>query len=307
MLHGGAMHGSLHKWFLFPLLFALLITPFPASAQQGIAFNNFTVQLWPEFDQPSMLVIYDFSLAEGTPLPVDVTLRIPANANIIAVAYADSGGLLNAPYQEPVSVGDWQTLTLIVDTQTTYHIEYYAPLTTANTQRNYAYLWPGDYAVNTLDVSVKVPVDTTEITTDPPMTDVTPTGSAQRFLAWATRDLNAGDQVAIQLTYTKTSDRLSVSDQPLETGIVDENTRGRISLNNYLPYILGGLGVLLILVGGVYFWQTSKGKPAPRRRHRSRENDSDAEEVYCHQCGKRAQANDRFCRTCGTRMRRDQS
>ena len=202
-------------------------------------------------------------------LPIDVTLRVPADANIIAVAYAEAGGLLNMPYQQPITVGDWQAINLTIDTQTTYHIEYYAPLTTVNAQRNYAYLWPGDYAVNALDVSVKVPVDTTEITTDPSMADVTPAGSGQKFLAWATSDLSAGEQVTIQLTYTRTSDRLGVSDQPLETGVVDENTQGRISLNNYLPYVLGGLGILLILAGGVYFWQTSKGKSAPRKRHRS--------------------------------------
>ena len=53
------MHGSLQKWLLLPLLFSLLIIPFPASAQGQITLDNVTVQLWPEFDQPSMLVIYD--------------------------------------------------------------------------------------------------------------------------------------------------------------------------------------------------------------------------------------------------------
>jgi hypothetical protein len=124
-------------------------------------------------------------------------------------------------------------------------------------------------------------------------------------LEWGTSDLEAGEELPIRVTYTKSSDRLGVSDQPLETGEVDENTQGRVSLNNYLPYILGGLGVLLILAGGLYFWQSSKGKSAPRRRHRRREESSDGGEVYCHQCGKRAQSGDRFCRTCGTRLRKE--
>jgi hypothetical protein len=305
LLHGGTMHGSLHKWLLLPLLFSLLIIPFPVGAQGQITLDNVTVQLWPEFDQPSMLVIYDFSLPQATSLPMDITLHVPSDANIIAVAYADAGGLLNAQYQAAPADGDWQALTITIDQKTTYHIEYYASLTTKDTQRNYAYLWFGDYAVKTFDVSVKVPVDTTDITTDPTMKDTTPTGSDQKILTWSTSDLKAGDQVPIEVTYTKTSDRLSVSDQPLETGIVDESTQGRVSLSNYLPYILGGLGVLLILVGGLYFWQSSKGRPEPRRRHRSQEEDTSGEAIYCHQCGKRAQANDRFCRTCGTRLRKE--
>ena len=306
MLYGGAMHGSLRKRLILPFLFTLLIAIFlPASAQGEIVLDTFSVQLWPEFDQPAMLVIYDFTLAEGSSLPIDVSLRIPTDATLIAVAYAPSGSLLNAPYQEPYDEDGWQIVTVTVDTAAPYHLEYYAPLAQEELQREYSYLWPGDYAVGTFNVSVKVPVDTTEITTDPQMKNATTEGSAQTNLEWRTSDLGADEQLPIIVTYTKTSDRLSVSDQPLETGTVDESTQGRVSLSNYLPYILGGLGLLLIVGGGVYFWQTSKGKPKPRRRHRSHELDDESANIYCHQCGKRAQSGDRFCRTCGTRMRKE--
>ena len=99
------MHGSLQKWLLLPLLFALLAIPVSTNAQGQITFDTVNVQLWPEFDQPAMLVIFDFTLAEDTPLPVDVTLRIPTDANLIAVAYAPAGNLLNVPYQEPSDEG----------------------------------------------------------------------------------------------------------------------------------------------------------------------------------------------------------
>ena len=297
------MHGTLQKWLLLPLLFALLAIPVSTNAQGQITFDTVNVQLWPEFDQPAMLVIYDFTLAENTTLPVEVNLRIPTDANLIAVAYAPTGDLLNVPYQEPREEGGWQVVTLTVDTATAYHIEYYAPLERSDSQREYNFLWPGDYSVGMFSISVRPPIDTTEITTDPQMRDVTPEGDTQTTLEWGTSDLEAGEQLPIRVTYTKTSDRLGVSDQPLETGVVDENTQGRISLNNYLPYILGGLGFLLILVAGLYFWQTSKDKSAPRKRHRSQNEEANGEDIYCHQCGKRAQPGDRFCRTCGTRLR----
>jgi hypothetical protein len=299
------MHGSTHKWLLLPLLFALLTIAFPAGAQGEVTLDTFTVQLWPEFDQPAMLIIYDFTLSEDTNLPVDVTLRIPANANLIAVAYAPTGDLLNVPYQEPIQEEGWKLLTLTIDTATVYHIEYYAPLERSEAQREYVYLWPGDYTVKTFNISVRPSVDTTEITTDPQMKSATTEGIAQSLLEWGTSDLEAGKQLPIRVTYTKSSDRLGVSDQPLETGVVDESTQGRVSLNNYLPYILGGLGALLILVGGLYFWQSGKGKSASRKRHRSPGEESANGDVYCHQCGKRAQAGDRFCRTCGSRLRRE--
>ena len=299
------MYGSTRKWLL-PLLFVFLILPFPAIAQEEVTLETLTVQLWPEFDQPAMLIIYDFTLPEDTSFPVDITLRIPTDATLIAVAYAPAGNnLLNLPYQEPFEEENWQVVTMTAETPAIYHIEYYAPLARTDAQRDFQYLWPGDYGVETFNVSVRPPVDTTQITTDPQMRSATTEGSALSLLEWGTSDLTAGEELPIRITYTKSSERLGVSDQPLETGNVDENTQGRVSLSNYLPYILGVLGALLILVGGLYFWQSSKGKPSLRRRHRSRDEESDSTEVYCHQCGKRAQSGDRFCRTCGTRLRRE--
>lgn len=300
------MYGSTRKWLLLPFLFAFLAFPFSAGAQGEVTLETLTVQLWPEFDQPAMLAIYDFTLPEDTSLPVDVTLRIPTDATLIAVAYAPSGGnLLNLPYQDPYEEDGWQVFTMTADTLAIYHIEYYAPLSRTDAQREFLYLWPGDYAVETFNVSVRPPIDTTEITTDPQMRNATTEGSALSLLEWGTSDLEAGEELPIRIAYTKSSDRLGVSDQPLETGNVDENTQGRVSLSNYLPYILGGLGVLLILVGGLYFWQTSKGKSSPRKRHRSVNEETSDGDVYCHQCGKRAQGGDRFCRTCGTRLRKE--
>lgn len=297
------MYGPIRK-LLFLLFIVLLIIPFPVAAQEEITLENLTVQLWPEFDQPAMLVIYDYTLPEDTSLPVDITLRIPEDATLIAVAYAPSdGNLLNLPHQDPYNEDGWQVVTMTADTPAIYHIEYYAPLERTDSQREYLYLWPGDYAVETFNVSVRPPVDTTEITTDPQMRSATSEGSALSLLEWGTSNVAADEELPVRITYTKSSDRLGVSDQPLGTGIVDENTQGRVSLNNYLPYILGGLGAMLILVAGLYFWQTSKGKPSPRKRHRMRDEGSESGEVYCHQCGKRAQSGDRFCRTCGTRLR----
>ncbi|MFZ5820996.1 MAG: zinc ribbon domain-containing protein [Chloroflexota bacterium] len=300
-----SLHIPLRKWFVFSLLLVLLSLPFPASAQGAITLESVTVQLWPEFDQPSMLVIYDVLASQATSLPQELKVRVPADAEVIAVAYEQDGGLFNVPYQDTEVDAGWRQVALTLEAATTYHLEYYAPLTYDGSQRTFDYLWPGDYAVASLAVSVRVPIDTTEMTTDPPMQETTSSGDGQTYLQWGGGALEAGQEVPITVQYVKTSDRLGASNQPLETGTVDENTPGRVSLNNYYPYILGGLGVLLIAGGVIYFWQSSKGKSVQHKRHRSREAGEGDEQVHCHQCGKRAQSGDRFCRACGTRLRRE--
>jgi hypothetical protein len=86
---------------------------------------------------------------------------------------------------------------------------------------------------------------------------------------------------------------------------VDENTPGRVSLNNTLPYLIGGLGVIIIVGGLVYYLRSgNKGVKKSRRRQHANANAEESEsDVYCAQCGTRAHNGDRFCRTCGARMR----
>ena len=296
------------KWFSLILLVTLLFIPFPAQAQVQVSLEQVSVQLWPEYDSPDMLVILNLQLSADTPLPTKILVRMPGIVEkpyVVAVGQTaqtvtDQG--IEYTYEKN---GDWLEAT-ITATGPAIRIEYYDPgLNRTEDQRSYDYIWTGNYDVDIFSVSILVPVDTTEIQTDPAMSEVVPASGTQTYLEWETSSLEAGEQLPIKVTYTKTSDRLSVSDQPLETGVVDESTQGRVSLSNYLPYILGGLGIVLIFAGGLYFWQSSKGKPDPRKRHRARSKDDAGEEIYCHQCGKRAQSDDRFCRTCGTRMRKE--
>jgi hypothetical protein len=295
----------MRNWILLCLLACCAVYPLPVSAQNQIVLNTFTVQLWPEFDQPSMLVIVDFTIDQGETLPVDIAMRMPPESNLIAVAFEQDGNLLNVPFEQPGLDGDWQVVTIRVETNTTYHIEYYAPLTRVDQQREYEFLWPGDYAIADFQFRLKVPPDTTEVNTDPAMTETDPTGSGDRYLEWGAKNLDAGQQVPVSISYIKTTDRLSTSGAALQAGTVDENTSGRVSLNNYLPYILAGLGFLLIVAGGLYFWQYGQRQTRPRKRRRSADQSSTDDQAYCHQCGVRAQPGDRFCRTCGTRLRQE--
>jgi hypothetical protein len=295
----------MRKWFIFFLFFTSIFIPLSASAQGEMALETVFVQLWPEFDQPSMLVIYDFRAAPGTLLPQDVKMRVPAEAQVIAVAQERENALFNIPYQETAIDTTWKQVTLTIETDTNYHLEYYAPLKRNGLQREFTYLWPGEYAVASLTVSLRTPLDTTEVSTQPTMSKMPVTDNGETYLQWNKENLAAGQQERVEIAYTKTTDRLSASTQPLEPGTVDEKTPGRVSLSNYYPYLLGGVGILLIAGGGIYFWQSSKGKPTPHKHHRSRSEENRNEPVHCHQCGKRAQPGDRFCRTCGTRLRRE--
>src|SRR6266508_2017876 len=76
----------MRKWLVFVLLFGLMVFPSPGGAAGAPKLDSLNVELWSEYDQPSMLVINQFVVSQDTPLPASVTLRFPKDGNLVAVA-----------------------------------------------------------------------------------------------------------------------------------------------------------------------------------------------------------------------------
>jgi len=296
----------MRMWFKAVLLLGSIILPASALAQAPIVLSSLEVQLWPEYDQPSMLVIYDFQLAPGAELPVGVSVKFPKDANLVAVAVQGAdGSLMNADYLESVGDDTWQSVVVQIQSPTTYRLEYYQPLTRSGDERQFAFQWAGDYAVQELGLSVRMPSDATSVTADPPLPN-TQDGGGTTFLENDFGSLLAGEEFVFRLKYSRGSESLAAPVQDLQpTQPLGASTPGRVMLSNYLPYILGALGLVLILGGALYFWQSGRSRQPRHKRHgagalTSVQRSSD---VYCHQCGARAEPGDKFCRVCGTRLR----
>ena len=295
----------MRKWFFILAVGILYVFPSMVFAQNNVSLASMSVQLWPEYDQPSMLVITDFAVSPVIKFPASVTFHIPRDANLIAVAaYDTEGNLVNAVFDGPNADGDWQAFTITLNSAAA-RFEYYQPITFNGEQRIFSYLWDGAYAVNVFDIRVLEPLDTTSLDTIPALPSISQENELKYFEGDPVK-LAAGEQFRLNLDYKKTSDELITSSQGVQPAApVDENTPGRISLSNYLPYLLGGLGVVMIIGGFAYYWRAGRDSVFKRTRRRAHSNveNEENEESYCPQCGSRAKAGDRFCRVCGGRIR----
>lgn len=296
----------MRKLILIFMMGFMFVFPTFVSAQNDVTIANMTVQLWPEYDQPSMLVIADFQMTAATALPVEMTFRIPQDANLVAVAtVAGDGSFLNTIFDGPKDDGEWQAFTITVSQSSVYRFEYYQPLTFNGDQRVFSYLWDGAYAVDAFNVLVLEPVDVTDFSMEPTYESIAQQNGSNYYDS-GVMQLASGSQFALNLNYNKSSDTLVAPAEGIQPADpVDENTPGRVSLNNSLPYIIGGLGVALIIGGIVYYWRAGrKSFKSPRRRsHSNAEGEASDVDAYCPQCGARAKAGDRFCRVCGARLR----
>lgn len=299
----------MHKWLVFLLLLGLIIFPSAADAQGGTKLDSLNIELWSEFDQPSMLVINHFVVSQDTSLPVEVTLRFPKEGNLVAVAVETNGGLYNKNFKGPEEQGNWQQIKINVDSYDPHRIEYYQPLTLDGNKRQFKYQWFGDYYVKEFQIAMLVPADSTELITSPVLENTTTSTDGRAISGTVTKnDLRMGNSFQFDLEYQRTSDTLIQSNpgqvDPVQPSApVDENTPGRVSIAN-LPWIIGGFGLALIVIALFSYWRATHtgGEKMPRRRRRQTEEEGDAQ-AYCHECGARANPGDRFCRTCGSRLK----
>jgi ribosomal protein L32 len=298
---------------LITLLFLLSLSlPARVGAQGSVKLQSISIELWAEFDQPSMLVINEFVVSQKTPLPAKVTLRFPRDGNLIAVAYQANGQLVNAPFESPAEQGEWQTLTLNVESYIPYRIEYYQALQREGNKRSFYFQWFGDYAAETFNLLVQLPADSTNITPQPALDTLEPSADGQYLIGMAARSgLKMGQSYQFTIEYERAGNSLSspnAADQVQPSDPIDENTPGRVSVDQ-IPWIIGLVGLAMIAFALFFYWRSLRGTPAPstssaRRRQRSTDGTADsAQAIYCHECGTRSMPGDRFCRTCGSRLR----
>ncbi len=297
----------MRKWLVVALLLGLALSPSTARAQGATKLDSINIELWAEYDRPTMLVINQFVVSKDTPLPATVNMRFPKNANLVAVAVQNNGSLFNKDFTGPVEQGEWQTITINVESYDPHRVEYYQPLTRDESKRQFKYQWFGDYYVKEFNISVLVPADSTDLITSPVLQKTTAAPDGLTISGMLTKtDLNMGSSFQFNLEYKRTSDTLTNPEQTNQvqpSAPVGQNTPGRVSITN-LPWVIGGFGLALILIALFSYWRsTQSGETrSPRRRRRQTKEEPD-EQAYCHECGARANSGDKFCRTCGSRLR----
>jgi len=299
------------------LLLAGWFSPGVVNAQADPTITQLEIALWPEYDRHAILVIYRVQLAADTFLPAQVRLPIPSEAgDPFAVAWQDEGGQLLVADYVSEQQGEWQIITL-TSGGLAAQLEYYIDYEISDITRSFTFFWPEGFAVEALNYEVQEPIAVENFNLSPaPERSITGNDGLVYHLA-DLGPVSANSSITLEFSYSNPSGQLSIdaivapAPLPQITPVVAEG--GTPDIFQIMPWLLGGLGVILVAVGG-YFYLQSRRKPVVvkrKRRPSARRKPSDKEEdlvdssiVYCHQCGTRTSVSDHFCRHCGNPLRR---
>ncbi len=293
------------------LLLLFLFAALPVAAQTEVTqLDSLTVELWPDYDRPAMLVILTGTLPASATLPAAVTIPLPAGAEINAVARFNEVDVLVTDVEW--TQGDGQ-MTLTTP-GSTFHVEYYVPYVATENEVTYGFAWTAGLEIASVAAVVQQPVAATDITIVPAPSGSVTRADGLRYHQIEPRPLAAGEPFTVDVTYTVDTPLLSApSVSPAATtapAATATTAAGDGILGDLSPWWLLLIPAALALLAGAWALgrRTGSGrarKPRPTRAARPGAPRPSGEGAarFCHHCGQPAQAGDVFCRKCGTRLK----
>lgn len=289
---GGCTAAWVCAFWTVAVALALLLPPALVAAQVNPRLANLRIEIWPEFDRQATLVILKGELSPDTPLPAEVSLRIPASSGgPSAVAFANAAGseLFNLQHKT-IRTGDYNTLRFAAP-QRFFHIEYYDALATGSPMRTYTYVWPGDFAVERLYVTLQEPAAASDVSALPSLGPATVGGDGLNYRTLDLGAYEAGKQLPIAIRYTKPDSRTSAEILKMNTPAAKSPgpTAPAVSYPAWVPLAATLLGLSVAMPALWWIWRRRKGARGARP----------ATAGFCSQCGNALGPGNRYCSSCG--------
>lgn len=303
-----------------PMLIIVLFSLFIVSSVQAQLPTNqietLIVDLWPDYDQDKVLVMFTGTLPADTPLPASVTIPLPEEAQINAIARITSDNRMLDDIQ--YTTGDNALTFTTPDSR--FRVEYYVPYETTGSAHSYTFNWLADLRVNELLAAVQQPTGAANMTVTPENAARIPDNTdGFTYYSFPPQPIPGGELYTITFSYDMASPQLSIDNLPAPAAIpVNASTPAAAApttsplttnMVNW-PLVLGVLGLLVIAVAGTWLVATRQTggsvqksrKPRPKRSQ-NQPAGSSGKAQFCHECGTALNAGDKFCRKCGTAVK----
>ncbi len=281
-------------------LFLLLILSFAAPAQAQTAVDRLArvqVDVWPDLDQPAVLVLITAELPDPVVYPASVTLSLPAAAGsptAVARITAD-GQMLNTPFETESRGG--VNAVVIETTDPVVRVEFYFPYQRDGDNVQLEYNWLGGAATDDLTILFREPLQAINVVTPEGFADIGIAADGQRFHQWSLGPVEAGETFSAAFSYTAPAAAVSA---PVQAQPVAAPAGQPAQSLDALTIGLIAAGGSLVGAGLGWFF-SARRTPAPVVVRRPGRDDGAA--AFCHQCGAAVRSGDDFCRKCGTKIR----
>jgi hypothetical protein len=294
----------------------------PAEPPPGdIRIQRLSVSIWPEYDDPRVLVILRGELSPETQVPTQLRLPMPKGAELIGAGMiSPQNELLNHPYERLAGdTADTVVLTLPVHR---FFAEWYDdPFGQREPARQFTYPLTLPYAVAQLDVDILQPDAATEFRIAPePMREDVDTRGGKHHL-WSYRDLEPEATKTFEVAYVKTTDVPSITKSAAPAADLQPGDPQAAALSRSTKtWVTFGMlaGFAMIFAGVVFVFRNKPPASSPAASampivsapgpNVTADGTTKLPETplaranFCSNCGRQLQATDVFCPGCGRQL-----
>lgn len=244
--------------------------PLWAQSSDLVRLSALEISLWPEFDRSEVLVILQGRLAESVPLPAQLTLTMPEDAGEPhAVAAVDEEGSRWTVEYEAQLVDDAIEVTYTSLGHRAFQFEYYWNLLQIDgQQRQFTFTYQLGISVDDLTLVFQQPSGATSVALSPPAAEVSPGFAGLSYHRWPLGAVEAGQKIEWRVSYVK-------SDSSLSAEVLSANEAEPAASSGVSSDTVSGVGVavglVLVVVFGLWFANSQRRSEAQRRRSLSRD------------------------------------
>ncbi len=289
----------------------MLVLPVRAADEQPAA-KRMKVSVWPEYDEPRVLVIYEGEFADASPFPRRVSFRLPAGAEVSQVCALRPSGEHLCQLYELATDADGVTLTYELPIPTFFLEFYYHPIDGAG-ERSLNYEFTPLSAVESLQLEVQQPARATNFRLDPPTTLRQSDGAGLTYFLYNYEKVEAGKPIKVGISYAKSDAKPSTEKKQPSASAGAGTTSGGFATS----WVIIAAG--MVAVGGVVGYSLLSRRQSYRARYSpvygagrvpappATSHGTGRQKAvvrFCSACGEPVGPSARFCAMCGEPVRR---
>ncbi len=301
--------------FLLAGLFLLVLiglngVPAPVARAAGSAeLSTLRIMVWPEYDDPRVLVQFEGDLADTTSLPRDMVFYVPTTAKLYATAYADDNGQLvnTEPAKIEQADGGFLRVTIAMS-KPRFHVEYYDDLLPVTADKVMDFVYRAAWLADKVSLEIQQPIKAENFATTPAADSQTSGYHDFKYFVFNFANVQADQTLKVHVSYTKSDPSPSISNLPqTDTAAAD----AQAPASNTPLLVTVGTGLLALSALLVLAWYVRRRPqlaradvPAHAASKAGRKFAHPAAGAqFCPQCGHSLSAADHFCANCGAKRR----
>ncbi len=199
-------------FFLATLLFPLTWVDARAAelpVSEDLEIGRMRVMIWPEYDDPGTLVVYDGRFIDDSKFPAIADFQIPKGAAINDICSLSPGGQHFCQLYDVTTGNDYDTVRLSLPFSNFYFSFHLAPVNLDIKERQIEYAIKTNHPVGSMEVDIQQPLRSTDFNILPSGGDRSVQKDFNHF-NYFLKDIAKGDDRAFKINYIKNSRQPSV-------------------------------------------------------------------------------------------------